>query len=111
MNSGYAPYLVLFRTLGIDVLSNIDPVTGKMPLCELRTRVDDEFALCGGVNNFSIIEQGTTEDVVGAVRSAIESLGDTRFILAPGDSILSRSETAARNLETMIETWDELARR
>ena len=105
MNSGYAPYLDMLRSLEIDVLSNIDAVTGKISHKDLRDRVADDYVLCGGVNNFEVIERGSESDVVAAVRAAIDDLGGGRFILAPGDSILSRSETAARNLETMIETW------
>ena len=105
MNSGYAPYIDIFKTLGFDLLSNIDPVSGKLSSADLRNRVADAFALCGGVNNYAVIEQGSEDEVRIAVRQAVGDLGGGRFILAPGDSILSRSETAARNLRVMIDTW------
>ncbi len=109
MNSGYADLLEMLAELGIDMLSNVDPVTGKLPLDSLKDGVNGRFALCGGVNNFEVIERGTEDQVRAAVRGAVRTLSPGgKFILAPGDSILSTSDTAERNFRAMIDEWRKL---
>lgn len=109
MNSGYAPLLEDLATAGIDMLSNVDETTGRVSLPDLAQRVDGAFAMCGGVNNFETIERGSAEDVERAVEHALGSLSPTkRFVLAPGDSILSTSESARRNYRVMLDAWRRL---
>ncbi|MFA6108318.1 MAG: uroporphyrinogen decarboxylase family protein [Candidatus Latescibacterota bacterium] len=110
MNSGAMPLLGSFRELGFDVLSNLDPLVTGTDLEILKQRLGDRVTLCGGVNNNLVLELGTPAEVRAAVAEAVARLAPGGgFILAPGDSILSTTETAIRNFHLLVEAWKELA--
>jgi uroporphyrinogen-III decarboxylase len=109
MNSGAMPLLDIFNELDFDIFSNIDPQVTSTDLSVIKRKVGGTITLCGGVNNNLVIEQGSVADVRQAVTTAVEKLSPNGgFILAPGDSILSTSETAVRNFYAMIDVWKEL---
>jgi hypothetical protein len=107
MNSGSGPLLGQIRELGPDIFSNVDPE--KADLAAMKRQIGTSIALCGGVNNYHVLERGSADDVRRAVREAIECLAPGgRFILAPGDSLLDVGPTTRRNFQVMIETWKEM---
>ena len=72
------------------------------------------ITLCGGINNFHVLEQGSEEEVDAAVTAAMEQLAPGGgFILAPGDTVMYGADpkwepVAERNVARMIETWKRL---
>ena len=110
MNSGAMPLLPIFRELGFDVLSNIDPLAPGTDATRIKAEIGDQICLCGGVNNTHVLEEGSEADVERAVRDAIDTLGPgTGFILAPGDSPGfadgTDQATVRRNIAAMIQAW------
>ena len=108
MLSGYMPLLDLIRKAGLDMLSNLDPVARGTDIRAIRSAIGGSVAVCGGVNNYLVLEKGTDEDVRRAVRDAMAVFTpSTGCILAPSDCILSYDDEAVaeRNFHVMIETW------
>lgn len=110
MNSGAMPLLPLFRELGFDILTNIDPQAPKTDLVEMKAQIGDRICLCGGVNNTHVLEEGPMESVEQAVQEAISALATgSGFIMAPGDSVGYLAGTdqkiVERNVRAMIEAW------
>lgn len=110
MLSGYMPLLDLVRNARVDMLSNLDPLAHGTDMRAIRAAVGDAVALCGGVNNYLVLEKGSETDVRRAVREAIAAFTPaTGCILAPSDCILSYDDAAVaeRNFHVMIDTWRE----
>jgi hypothetical protein len=111
MNSKAKPMLSIFRDLGFDVYSNIDPVTADMDLADLKREIGDIITLYGGVNNFLVVENGTVEEVRKAVIEAIEKLAPGGgFVLGVGDVLdflFANPENTERNFYEMIKVWKE----
>jgi len=110
MNSGTGPLLGIFRELGFDLLSNIDPRVPGTDLDKIKTDIGDRIALYGGVNNYDLIERGTAEEVRRATFEALDKLGPTGYILGPGDTLdclMEFGPTTEKNFHVMIEAWRE----
>jgi hypothetical protein len=110
MNSGAMPLLSCFREAGVDIWSNVDPQTPNTDLGRARRELGHGVALCGGVNNSRVLEQGTEQQVERAVMDVMETLApDGGFILAPGDALLRVAPQVEANFHRMVETWRRLA--
>lgn len=109
MASGAAPLLGYMEKAEVDIYSNIDPLAPNTNLRSIRERIGDSVALCGGLNNYDILEQGSEEEVEQAVREAIDIFSPpTGCILAPSDSLfLGDPKIIERNFHVMINTWKE----
>jgi hypothetical protein len=109
MNSEVEPMLDIFRELGFDVYSNIDPMTVGMDLADLKHEIGDCITLYGGVNNFLVIENGTVDQVRKAVIEAMDKLSPNGgFVLGVGDVLdylFTNPETTERNFYEMIKVW------
>ncbi|MDQ1328630.1 MAG: Uroporphyrinogen deCOase protein, partial [Candidatus Poribacteria bacterium] len=112
MNSKAKPMLNIFRDLGFDIYSNIDPVTADMDLADLKREIGDSITLYGGVNNFLVVENGSIEEVRKAVIEAVEKLAPGGgFVLGVGDVLdflFANPETTERNFYEMIKVWKEV---
>jgi hypothetical protein len=115
MNSGTMPLLGMFRELGFDIYSLIDPTAGDTDLVSIKREVGGAIALYGGVSNHHVLERGTPEQVREAVAAAIEALAPGGgFILGLGDVLdytMSNPGIAEQNFYEMIEAWKELRQR
>ena len=110
MASGQMPLLKMIEESGVDICSNIDPLARGTDVRAMRRTIGDKVALCGGVNNYKVLERGSSETVRRAVLDAIEAFTPWEgCILAPCDSIawIGPTEIAERNLQVMIDTWKE----
>lgn len=110
MLSGCVPLLDMIKKAGVDMLSNLDPLAAGIDIRAIRAAIGDAVTVCGGVNNYHVLEKGTEADVRRAVRDALEAFTPTTgCILAPSDCVfLYDSEVQAeRNFHTMIDTWRE----
>ncbi len=112
MNSEVWPLLDIFRELGFDVYSNIDPMTAGMDLADVKRELGDHMALYGGINNFLVLEDGTPEEVRRAVVEAAEKMAPGGgYIVGPGDApdcMMAKRETTERNFYEMIRAWKEI---
>jgi uroporphyrinogen-III decarboxylase len=112
MNSAVKPMLDIFRELGFDIYSNLDPVTARMDLSDIKREIGSQITLYGGVNNFLVLENGTVEEVRKAVTDAMEKLSQGGgFILGTGDAVdymFANPEVAKRNFYEMVKVWKEL---
>ena len=112
MNSKAKPMLDIFRKLGFDIYSNIDPMTVGMDLADLKHEIGDCITLYGGVNNFLVMENGTIDQVRKAVIEAMDKLSPNGgFVLGSGDVLdylFANPETTERNFYEMIKVWKEM---
>ncbi len=112
MNSGAMPLLPMFRELGFDIYSCIDPTLGDTDLARIKGEVGDMIALYGGVSNHRVVERGTPEQVRQAVIEAVDALAaGGGFILGLGDVLdytMSSPEISERNFYAMVEAWKEI---
>jgi hypothetical protein len=111
MNSGTMALLDMFHELGFDILSNVDPLTPGTDLRIIKQKSGPKLTLTGGVNNNLVVEQGTVDEVRGAVIEAVETLAPGGgFILGPADSIgyITTNDTTIRNFYAMIDAWKEV---
>ena len=110
MASGSAPLLLFFKRAGVDIYSNIDPDAPDTDMKEIKATLGDTVTLCGGINNYHVLEMGTQEDVQRAVRKAMDALAPGGgCILAPSDALNTSAETCVRNFHCMIDEWRKLA--
>ncbi len=112
MDSRAAPMLDIFRDLGFDIYSNVDPDVIGMGLDELKREIGADVTFYGGVNNYHVLERGTMAGVRRAVFDAVKDLSPGGgFILGPGDSVDYQNadpETAERNVNALIKAWEEI---
>jgi len=91
MDTGFVPLFDDFLTIGVDILSTVDPVMGGLgdtTLADVKARIGHGICLWGGVNSPHTIERGTPSDVRRAVREAIEALAPGGgFVLSTADSV------------------------
>jgi hypothetical protein len=110
MASGQMPLLELIEKSGVDICSNIDPLARGTDVRAMRRAIGRKVALCGGVNNYEILERASPPAVRRCVLDAIEAFTPWEgCILAPSDSIafIGPTEIAERNFQVMIDTWKE----
>ena len=95
-----------FRKLGIDLLWGVDPVQGQADLARLKRECGDRICLCGGVNSYVTVGQGSRAEVRAAVRKAIELLASGGgFVLFLVDSV--DPSVPWSHVEWAIEAWRE----
>jgi hypothetical protein len=89
MDIGTIPLIEEFKTLGIDILSTIDPVPyGDTDIESIKRAIRDTVCLWGGVDAPHTIERGTPDDVRKAVKTAISHAAPGGgFVLSTADSV------------------------
>jgi len=100
------PLLDLIAEAGVDVLIGIDPETYDLAMT--KTTMRGKVCLWGGVNGHLTVEHGTSESVKGEVMAALQSLGPDGFILSPVDNVRQDTPLAMNNVNTLIQTWQDL---
>jgi hypothetical protein len=78
---------------------------------KIKERIGGRIALYGGVNNYSVIEQGEPDAVRQATFEAVAIMGaGGGYILGPGDTLdclLAYGECTERNFHVMLEAWKQ----
>jgi hypothetical protein len=92
---------------GIDLLYYIDPVQDRVDLRAAKAKLGGKMALAGGVNSGVTLARGSREEIRGAVREAMQTLGPNGFILAPVDALFP--DTPWASVEALIKAWREVA--
>ncbi len=107
MTTGALPMLDNLLASGVDVLLGADPLQhGANPLETMRDRLGGKVCIWGGVNGAITVEEGSEEDVRGAVAYALEVMrGTNGFILSPVDNITEITQNAWRNVSVLVEAW------
>ena len=84
-SSGTKPMLDFYNEAGIDVLIGIDPIQGThTDMTLMKSKIGERVCLWGGVSAAVTVERGSKEEVLFAVRHALETLGPTRFYFITG---------------------------
>jgi uroporphyrinogen-III decarboxylase len=109
MTSGMLPMAENILESGVDVLLGLDPLQqGANPLAEARQRLGGQVCLWGGVNAAITVEQGSADDVRREVFTALDTMrGENGFILSPVDNITEVTLNTWRNIDVLIETWQQ----
>jgi len=109
LTAGALPMLENILESGVDVLIGCDPLQhGSKPLETMRDRLGGRVCMWGGVNGAITVEEGIEEEVSKAVRDALEIMhGINGFILSPVDNITEITPRAWRNIDVMIEAWQQ----
>jgi uroporphyrinogen decarboxylase len=101
------PLLDLFAEAGVDVLIGVDPEAWDMAIA--KKKLGDRVCLWGGVNGHLIVEQGSSEDVRGEVRRAMEILAPSGgFLLSPVDNVRENTPRAHENVSALLDEWQPL---
>ncbi len=101
------PLLDLIVEAGVDVLVGVDPA--HWDLAAAREKLAGKVCLWGGVNGHLTVEQGTPAQVQAEVKVALEGCGNRGgFILSPVDNVREWNATSQRNVQALIEAWQEL---
>ena len=110
MDIGVMPLIGVFKELGIDILSTVDPPPhGDSDIAALKREAGDTICLWGGVDAPHTIEQGTPGDVRDAVRKAISiAAPGGGFVLSTADSI--QNPDAYDNVMAFIESGLEFGK-
>jgi uroporphyrinogen-III decarboxylase len=105
-SSGHIPMLEAYLASGMDVLIGVDPVQGTHTDMEvLKEKIGHKICLWGGVSAAITVERGTEEEIRGAVRNAIKTLGPKGFILSPIDNITIDVPNTWHNIDIFIDEW------
>jgi len=112
ITSAMMPLVPHILAAGVDVIIGLDPVQGKgTDLVALKSATAGRAALWGGVNGFLTVEMGSTDDVVGAVRQAIDALAPGGgFVLSPVDNVRDDSPKARENVRALIDACHRFGR-
>jgi len=111
------PFFRLLKDLGIDMLFGVDPIQGQWDLPRTKAELGDRVCLCGGINGYLTIVDGTPEKVEREVQRSMAALAPGgRFILSPVDNIriddpcggAAAWQRLWQNVQTMVETWKRL---
>ena len=113
MNSGVDALSELILESGADMQTNAEPE--KTDIIGLRNVFKNKVAMCTGINNYHVIEEGDEKAIGEAVRFAVENYAPGGgFILCPSDSVggfgLSGggvSEKIIRNVHSLVDSWKE----
>ncbi|MBN1672863.1 MAG: hypothetical protein JXR37_17595 [Kiritimatiellae bacterium] len=109
-SSGTMPLLGLYPSAGIDVLVGVDPVQGTYTdMAAMKRELAGSVCLWGGVSGAITVERGTEEEVRGAVREALRTLGPTGCVLSPVDNITVDAPRTWRNVRAFIDEWRQTA--
>jgi hypothetical protein len=105
-SSGILPLLDDYREVGMDVLIGVDPVQGTHThLGLIKKKAAGRLCLWGGVSGAITVEMGEEEEIRGAVRHALATLGPKGFILSPVDNITVDAPTTWSNIQVFIDEW------
>lgn len=99
------PLLDFIAEAGVDVLVGVDPAQWDLPAA--KKKLAGKVCLWGGVNGHLTVEQGTPEEVQAEVKAALEGSG-TGFILSPVDNVREWNAASQRNVQALIEAWQDL---
>ena len=89
---------------GVDIICPLEGhPRGDFELAEIKMKFGQRLALKGGIDPFSILRDGTLENIEKKVIDCIKNAGKGGgFILASGDGVLK--ETPFENIFAMVET-------
>jgi uroporphyrinogen decarboxylase len=102
------PILDAIVSTGVDCINPIEPLAG-MDLKTVKQRVGDRVSLCGNIDCGQLLPHGTVQDVIAAVRKAVQDAGaGGGFLLASSNSI--HSSCRPENYAAMVAAGLEYGR-
>ena len=111
MNSGVDGLAELLVESGLDMQTNAEPE--KNDIVGLRKVFHNKVAMCTGINNYHVLEEGGEKEIDEAVRFAVENYAPGGgFILCPSDAVGGFgigtgqiSEKILKNIHSLVESW------
>ena len=111
MNTGVDALAGLIKEAGVDTQTNAEPE--KCDIIGLREVFNNKVAMCTGINNYHVLEEGDENDIENAVIYALENYAaGGGFILCPSDSVggvgLSSGSISEKNIENvhfLVKAW------
>ena len=104
ISKGWKPIRHDLVEIGVDYLTNIDPVQDRIDLQEMKENIGDAISLIGGINSSVMIEQWGNEQIREAVGRAIEALSPGRgFDLLPVDAVFTSQPW--EKVQVIIDHW------
>jgi uroporphyrinogen-III decarboxylase len=101
------PLLDMIAEAGVDVIIGADPV--RWNLVVASEKLAGKVCLWGGLNGHMTIEKGSEDEVRAEVQEALRiSGGGGGFILSPVDNVRELNQVSQRNVEVLIQEWQQL---
>ena len=97
--------------MDVDVYLGLEPMAARKTekLAEVKEAIGDRHCIWGGVNACVTVGRGSDEEIDAAVRTAIETLGPTRFILNAAMYFYDDDVTWDRFL-VFVDAWRKYAK-
>ena len=107
ISKGWKPVRHDLVEIGVDCLTNIDPVQDKIDLQEMKNDIGSKISLIGGINSSVMLSQWSDEQIQSAVEKAIEVLSPGGgFTLFPVDAIFTNQSW--EKVQVIIDHWKHL---
>jgi hypothetical protein len=71
----------------------------------MKEKLGGHVCMWGGVSGAVTVERGSANEVRGAVRQAVNTLGSKGFILSPVDNITVDEPLTWKNIDIFIDEW------
>ncbi len=106
LTEGYTLYRDFLAQADVDVFLGLEPLAARKSeeLTVVKSTLKDRSCIWGGVNACVTVGRGTDAEIDSAVRSAIESLGPTGFILNAAIYIFDDDVSWDRFL-ILVDAW------
>jgi len=101
--SNVMPFLRMLRDAGIDLLFGVDPIQGRWDLAETLKVCRGRVCVCGGINGYLSLVNGSEADVTTAIDEALSMLASNGgVILSPVDDVRIDSEDCSNEIWARI---------
>jgi uroporphyrinogen-III decarboxylase len=99
------PLLDEIAEVGVDVIIGVDPQ--RWDVAETARRLAGRVCVWGGVNGHQTVEQGDENQVCSETLKAMQLFSNDGFILSPVDNVRNHTPAARRNVQALIQTWQD----
>jgi len=104
ISKGWKPIRHDLVEIGVDCLTNIDPVQDKIDLREMKEDIGSSISLIGGINSSVMIDQWSDEQIRQAVENAVDILSPGGgFALFPVDAVFTSQPW--EKVQVIIDHW------
>jgi len=110
LTEGYTLYRDTLKEMRVDVYLGLEPLAARKSedLGLVKAALRDRSAIWGGVNEQVTVGMGSKEEIDQAVRTAIETLGPTGFILN-ASMYINEDDVSWNRFMTFVSAWRKYA--
>jgi hypothetical protein len=111
LTEGYTLYKEILAQMDVDVYLGLEPMAARKTedLAAVKRALGDKHCIWGGVNACVTVGRGADAEIDAAVRTAIDTLGPTRFILNAAMYFYDDDVTWDRFL-VFVDAWRKYAK-